>query len=289
MAGPDGKIVFGNRDADEVNSPVEQDGVYRIVIDVTDRENMTYTIELVEAGLPEPAINVLYMIGDAVDTGWSLDLAEPFTYSDGILTWEGNLKANSDFRMNVSNLPEAWFPAIVLKEGTDEAVYCEVWDETQYDQFRVDKAGVYKVTVDASDMEAITYTITYMGEGTFEPEPEKPVVKDEYFVKELYMLGPAYDGAYNVPANDPNAAFTYDDGIWTWEGDLTANIFRFQTQKVDFIPALFMGAADGTLVYVDSYEAANTATHLSVAEAGTYRIVVDGRSAESLTYTITKL
>ena len=286
MAGPDGKIVFGNRDADEVNSPVEQDGVYRIVIDVTDRENMTYTIELVEAGLPEPEINVLYMIGDAVDTGWSLDLAEPFTYSDGILTWEGNLKANSDFRMNVSNLPEAWFPAIVLKEGTDEAVYCEVWDETQYDQFRVDKAGIYKVTVDASDMEAITYTITYVGAGSAEPEPEQPSVNPDYFVQELYLLGPATSAGWSLAAME---SFTYDDGIWTWEGNLAAGEFRFQTQKVDFVPALMMGAEPGTLIYIDSYEAAGAATHLSVAEAGTYRIVVDGRSQDNLTYTITKL
>ena len=54
-------------------------------------------------------------------------------------------------------------------------------------------------------------------------------------------------------------------------------------------PCLFLGATAGTLVYVDNYTDAGTATHLSVAEAGTYRIVVDGRDAENLTYTITKL
>ena len=289
MAGPDGKIVFGNRDADEVNSPVEQDGVYRIVIDVTDRENMTYTIELVEAGLPEPEINVLYMIGTAVDTGWDLASATSFTGADGILTWEGELKANQDFRMTLSNLTDCWFPSICLQKGTQTAVYCETqedWDTGNYEHFKVEQDGVYKIEINVSDLEAITYTITYVGAGSAEPEPEQPSVNPDYFVQELYLLGPATSAGWSLAAME---SFTYDDGIWTWEGNLAAGEFRFQTQKVDFVPALMMGAEEGKLVYVTTYDEAGANPHLSVAEAGTYRIVVDGRSAESLTYTITDI
>ena len=103
------------------------------------------------------------------------------------------------------------------------------------------------------------------------------------------MMGPAFDSGYNIPAAGTAAAFSYNDGIWTWQGELAADIFRFQTQDVDYVPCLFLGASAGTLVYVDNYADANNATHLSVAEAGTYKIVVDGRSQDSLTYEITKL
>lgn len=286
MAGENGKLIFGNRDADEVNTPVAKDGVYRIVLNLTDMENMTYTITLVEEGLPDAAITELYMVGDATDTGWSLDAAVAFTNNNGVFTWEGNLQANKEFRMNVSNLPEMWFPAIVLEKATKKAVYCEVWDAEVYEMFKVDKTGAYQVTVDANDLDNIVVTITYVGAGNTEPEPEEPSVNPDYFVQELYLLGPATSAGWDLSKME---SFTYDDGIWTWEGNLAAGEFRFQTQKVDFVPALMMGAEPGTLIYVDSYEAAGAATHLSVATAGTYRIVVDGRSAESLTYTITDI
>ena len=282
MAGPDGQIIFGNRDADEVNSPVEVDGVYRIVIDVTDKENMTYTITLVEEGLPEPEITTLYVLGPAAN-GWDLAMAPAFEYNDGIFTWEGDLKADQEFRLNVHNGSDMWFPAIVKEIDTQKTVYCEEWDATVYEMFKVAENGNYTITVDARDLENVTVTITLVGEGDFIP------VNPEYFVKELYMMGPAFDGAYNIPAGNAAAAFAYNDGIWTWEGELSADVFRFQTQAVDYVPCLFLGETEGTLVYVDNYTDAGTATHLSVAEAGTYRIVVDGRNADNLTYTITKL
>lgn len=292
MAGPDGRIIFGNRDADEVNTPVDEDGVYRIVVNVTDKENMTYTINLKEVGLPDPEITSLFMYGDATEGGWAVELAQPFTNDGGIFTWEGMLQANKEFRFNVSNEPGWFFPAIVLKRGTDEAVYCESgakWVEdadgdgqNDFEQFKVDRTGIYEVVVDAREYDAITYTITYKGEGNENPEIEG-------FIKELYMLGPAFSGGYDLPGTNAAAAFTYGGGVFTWEGHLNADIFRFQTQKTDFVPCLMMGAEPGTLVYIDTYEAAGAAAHLSVAEAATYRIVVDGKDAAALTYTIEKL
>lgn len=286
MAGEDGQLLFGNRDADEVNTPVEVDGMYRIVLDITDKENMTYTITLLEEGLPDPEITNLYLLGPAGPAGWDLASAPALENNNGIFTWEGDLKANQEFRLNAQNGNEMWFPAIVKEIATGKAVYCENWDATVYAQFTVAENGNYRITVDARDINNITVEITLVGEGNFAPKPE---VKDEYFVKELYMMGPAFDGNYTIPEAGTAAAFSYNDGIWTWQGELAAGIFRFQTQDVDFVPCLFLGATEGTLVYVDNYTDADTATHLSVAEAGTYKIVVDGRSQDSLTYEITKL
>ncbi len=288
MAGEDGELIFGNRDADEVNTPVEKDGMYRIVLDITDKENMTYTITLLEEGLPDPEVTELYLLGPAAN-GWDLGTAPAFEYNDGILTWEGDLKGNQDFRMTLSNLTDMWFPSVTLVAGTQNAVVCEsqeAWDGGGYEHFKVAENGTYRIVVDAKDYDNVTVTITLVGEGDFTPKPE---VNENYFVKELYMMGPAFDGGYNIPAAGTAAAFSYNDGIWTWEGNLSAGMFRFQTQDYDFVPCLFLGATEGTLVYVDNYGDAGTATHLSVAEAGTYRIVVDGRDAENLTYTITKL
>lgn len=288
MAGEDGQLLFGNRDADEVNSPVEKDGMYRIVLDLTDKENnnMTYTITLLEEGLPDPEITNLYLLGPAGPAGWDLASAPALENNNGIFTWEGDLKANQEFRFNAQNGNEMWFPAIVKEIATGKDVYCENWDAAVYEQFKVAENGTYRITVDARELDNITVTIELVGEGNFTPKPE---VKDEYFVKELYMMGPAFDGGYNIPAAGTAAAFSYNDGIWTWQGELAADIFRFQTQDVDYVPCLFLGASAGTLVYVDNYTDAGTATHLSVAEAGTYKIVVDGRSQDSLTYEITKL
>ena len=288
MAGEDGQLLFGNRDADEVNSPVEKDGMYRIVLDLTDKENnnMTYTITLLEEGLPDPEITNLYLLGPAGPAGWDLASAPALENNNGIFTWEGDLKGGQEFRFNAQNGNEMWFPAIVKEIATGKAVYCENWDAAVYEQFKVAENGTYRITVDARELDNITVTIELVGEGNFTPKPE---VKDEYFVKELYMMGPAFDGKYTIPAAGTAAAFSYNDGIWTWQGELAAGEFRFQTQDLDYVPCLFLGATEGTLVYVDNYTDAGTATHLSVAEAGTYKIVVDGRSQDSLTYEITKL
>lgn len=288
MAGPDGQLLFGNRDADEVNTPVEVDGMYRIVLDLTDKENnnMTYTITLLEEGLPDPEITNLYLLGPAGPAGWDLASAPALENNNGIFTWEGDLKGGQEFRMNAQNGTDMWFPAIVKEIATGKAVYCENWDAAVYEQFKVAENGTYRITVDARDFDNITVEIVLVGAGDFAPKPE---VNPDYFVKELYMMGPAFDGGYTIPAAGTAAAFSYNDGIWTWQGELAAGEFRFQTQDVDYVPCLFLGASAGTLVYVDNYADAGVATHLSVAEAGTYKIVVDGRSQDSLTYEITKL
>lgn len=279
MAGENGKIIFGNRDADEVNTPVAEDGVYNITVDVTDKENMTYTIKLVEAGIADTEITALFMYGDATEGGWAVELSQPFTNDNGIFTWEGVLQANKEFRFNVSNESGWFFPAIVLKKGTTEAVYCEAWDENIYSQFMVDKTGVYEVVVNAQKYDAITYTITYKGEGSSEPEPELTI-------NELYLLGDATDAGWSLDAME---AFTNDNGIFTWTGHLLATGgFRFQLSKPgDFVPALMKGETEGTLIYVETYDEAGAAQHLTVAEEGTYTIVVDVRDIENMTYTIT--
>ncbi len=152
-----GVIFYGIYDADESNVPVTEDGRYRITVDTRDRNNVSYAIELVKAGLPGPEIDHLYVLGDAAPGGWALDQMPEFANNGRIFTWTGTLKSSGVFRFNAIN--SDWFPAIVLEKGTDHAVYVTGWDDALYDQFHVARTDIYTVTVDARQYDAITVSI----------------------------------------------------------------------------------------------------------------------------------
>ena len=223
----------------------------------------------------DPKITELYMFGDASPAGWSIPAMEPFANDNGVFVWEGHLKASGNFRFQTQNVD--FMPALVIEKATGKLVYAAAFDANIHDQLSVTVEGRYRVVVDVRDVRDMKYEVTLL-ENEVEP-----------FVKELYMLGPAFSGGYHLPTGNPSAAFTGNDGIFTWEGHLNADVFRFQTQSVDYVPCLMAGSEAGKLIYVDTYEAAGAAAHLSVAVAGTYRIVVDGRDVENLTYEITLL
>lgn len=100
-------------------------------------------------------ISTLYVCGEACDSGWSMldDEINRMTGADGKYFWSGHLEADKEFRFNTK--VGAWFPAIVLRKGTAEAVYIEDWDETLYEQFKVSQSGLYVVNLDISDMNQI--------------------------------------------------------------------------------------------------------------------------------------
>ncbi|MGN1210056.1 MAG: hypothetical protein ACI4TM_00095 [Candidatus Cryptobacteroides sp.] len=282
MAGPDGEILLGTCDEDEVNTPVDENGVYRIVIDTRDRENITYTITLVSAGIPDPEITVLYMFGDATNGGWDLTAKSPFENNDGIFTWKGNLRASGVFRMNTS---EGFFPAIVLEKGTQNAVYCVDWSEDLYDQFSVAEDGYYKVEVDARQWDAITYSIVLTEE---EGGGDEGGEEEKLTITELYILGDATDNGW---ALDTMPAFTNDNGIFTWQGGLkSAGDFRFPTQRVAnaWWPCLEI-APDGSSIWYDADGSKHPANPYRVSEDGVYRIVIDAKDIDNLSYTLTKV
>ncbi|MGN0190340.1 MAG: SusF/SusE family outer membrane protein [Candidatus Cryptobacteroides sp.] len=282
MAGENGKILLGTCDEDEVNTPVAENGVYRIVIDTKNREDITYTITLVSQGIPDPEITVLYMFGDATVGGWDLTAKSPFENNDGIFTWTGKLKASGVFRMNTS---EGFFPAIVLEKGTTKAVYCVDWYEELYDQFSVAEDGEYTVVVDARQWDAITYTITPYegGEESGGEEGEGKLV-----ISELYILGDATENAW---ALDTMPAFTNDNGIFTWQGNLkSTGDFRFPTQRIPNVwwPCLEI-SSDGSEIWYDADGSKHPVNPYRVSADGVYLIVIDAKDIDNLSYTITKV
>ncbi len=277
MLGPDGKVLYGMGDEDESNVPVAEDGVYLLTIDTRNRDNMTWTIELKSAGLPDPEITELYLLGDAAPGGWALDAAPAFTNNDGVFVWEGKLRASGVFRFNTTNLN--FFPAIVKEIATGKPVYAADWDETLYEQFSVDKDGIYQIVVNAKKFDDISVTITFVG--------DTPV--SEYPIEELYLLGDATDAGWSI---DDMPAFAGDKGVFT----LTANLkatggFRFLTQKVGgmWFPAIAKEKATGKAVYVDNGQWDDAVyEHFTVAADGTYEIVVTAKKLEDITVTITQ-
>ena len=160
MLGPDNKVLYGMGDADEVNTPVAEDGIYNVEIDTRDRSNMTWKVELKEAGLPEIEITELWMLGDATVTGWSIDDMEAFELVEGKFVWSGHLYGEpAAFRFMPQKRENGWFPAIVKVIETGESVYCENWDDTVYEMYTVPSEGDYTITVDASDIHNISVEI----------------------------------------------------------------------------------------------------------------------------------
>lgn len=278
MLGENGKIVYGMKDEDEVNQPVAEDGVYRIVVDARVGSNMTYTITLVSSGLPDPEIDNLYLIGDATPVGWSLDAAIPFTNNDGIFTWQGKLKNTGNFRMNTTN--KNWFPAIVIEIASNKPVYCASWDETVYKMFSVETEGIYKIDVDLRVFKNLSVTITRVGD----------VPVDEYPVTELYILGDATTASWDITQMP---AFTGTNGVFSLTTELNASGgFRFLPQKIAglFFPSICREISTGKAVYVESGDEWSTGKyeHFTVPTTGTYKIDVTCTTLDNITCTITK-
>lgn len=265
-----GVIKYAMGDADESNVPVDEDGIYKIVVNTTDHENMSYTIELKNAGLPDPEITNLWLLGDAAPCGWALDLMPEFENNDGIFTWTGTIKASGQFRMNTVN--NNWFPAIVIERATGKAVYCENWDEEVYDMFSVDVTADYTITVDAKKFDNITVSVVLAGEAPAHPT-----------ISELYILGDATDNGW---ALDTMPQFANDNGVFTWQGNLkAAGEFRFPTQRVANVwwPCLVLNE-DATKVVYDEDGSKYVAYH--VAADGEYKIVIDTKDFDNMTCSI---
>ena len=107
------------------------------------------------------AIDELYIIGDATDSGWNLNRMEAFANNGGVFTWEGRLAAGFEFRFPLKKASDSWWPCLMISSDGSRMVYgaCES-DKTVYN---VAESGKYRITVDARNPGNITHTITFLG------------------------------------------------------------------------------------------------------------------------------
>ena len=161
-----------------------------------------------------------------------------------------------------------------------------------------DKAVAVTVTADDNTAEAERTATVTVKAGTLSktvkvtqaakattPEPPGPGEPEgpEVSVTELYMLGSACDTGWSL---DEMQAFTNDNGIFTWTGNLkTTEEFRFPLQKVSnqWWPCLMVNE-DGTgLVYGTSDDEKVIYT---VAETGNYTITINATDVKVANMTV---
>lgn len=213
-------------------------------------------------------IKELYVLGDACDTGWSLDAMPAFeSKGNGIFEWEGHLMPTGSFRLPLQRVANGWWPCLV--KGAENGTLAIGKQDADNNPFTVDTDGVWHITVDTWSM---TYTITYVGE--YVPGG----------ISELYVLGSACDAGWSI---DAMTAFdNKGNGVFEWEGHLNSTgEFRFPLQKMANVwwPCLVKGVEDGTLV-VDNDGSVNRA--FTVSEEGLWHITVN---VVNMTYSMEKV
>lgn len=222
--------------SEDENNPfrVDQDGIYSITISST---SLAIIIELISPVLPEQdPITELYMLGDACDTGWSLDAMTAFeNKGNGIFEWEGHLNAAGEFRFPLQKQSNVWWPCLVM--GATEGTLAIGHGDDEKNQIPIDKDGIWHIKVDVN---AMTYEMTLVKEDG----PEEGGIE----VSELYVLGDATDTGWDLGAM--TAFENKGDGKFEWEGHLKpTGQFRFPLQKESNVwwPCLVKGAEEGTL------------------------------------------
>ncbi len=247
---------------------VDADGFVAVKSATLSKGFSTGTIKSLGAVSNLSFIKELYVLGDACDTGWSIDAMPAFeNKGNGIFEWEGHLNPSGAFRFPLQKVANEWWPCLVM--GTEAGSLVIDKDGSVNSAFTVDTDGVWHVTVDTWSM---TYTITYVSE--YVPGG----------IAELYVLGDACDAGWSL---DAMTAFeNKGNGIFEWEGHLNSTgQFRFPTQKMADIwwPCLIMGATEGTLA-LDMDGSVNR--YFTVSEEGVWHITVD---VVNMTYSMEKV
>lgn len=219
-------------------------------------------------------IEHLYPVGAALPWGWDNMAAEEMTNNGGIFTWQGEIKAHEDFKFLLQKEENGWWPGLVRdKDSVDPYAIIVGTGDNMDVKFHVDEHGIYLITINAKDSEAIKMTV----------ELKEKINDDPIVVTELYLLGDST--AWGWSLDDMEAFENKGDGLFTWTGELTAGgELRFPLQKKSntWWPCLVKGATDGTLAvgYSD-----NDKNNIDVPEDGTYTINVN---SNEMTYTIEK-
>lgn len=207
------------------------------------------------------------MLGGACDTSWELSMMLPFTYENGLWTWEGNLSSNETFRFPLQKLDfTSWWPCLV--PNLDGTAVDYRTNDGQYGSFSLSESGYYKIVVDSSDG---SMSINRLGDK-----------RKRDFIRELYLLGPAVpDVGWNLESVKNNT-FLNNNGIFTWEGHLISGELAISPHTFSLTPRLSY-IEDGKLAYDQI-----PLTDITINQDGIYKIVVDARDCDNITYELIK-
>ena len=174
---------------------VESDGYYKITVDPV---TLAMTIErLSDRQAFVPQVTELYVLGDAVDTGWSLDHMPAFENNNGVFTWTGHLKANARYRFPMQR--NYWPCLCATTDGSTVNYGINDPDETHYP---IPQAGVWTITINLTNWASRSISFELV-EADPETEPSYTVagtfVSAEGYWKEAGAAGlMALEGDYYV-------------------------------------------------------------------------------------------
>lgn len=216
-----------------------------------------------------PKFSEVYLLGNGFACGWNRD-QEDFKMNKAgrIYSWTGLMQKGQDFRFTINN--DAWWPSLIpsdgstVEDGTSAGLTLGGSDSST--QFSVSKDGEYTITIDATDMDNLTYSIALNAEI---PTPQ-------------YIFGDATQKGWDVTADsdyqltaDRNAGFLH----YCWTGDLRAGSFKFFTEAGSWGKIWNRGGTSGTdwfnLAWRETAPAGDEDLNFSVENTGNFTVTCD--------------
>ena len=188
---------------------VDESGSYRLTFDLN---NFTITAQYIDGDVVEP----VYLVGGATPGGWDLDKATEMTSvkgKAGEYVWTGNLSKGEMKACSVKDYDNAPFyrpksdGVSISKSGVSNS---EMEFSLSPDRkWNITDAGEYEITLNTFEM---TITGEYLGATQ---------------VGALYLIGDAVPSQWDI--NNPTAMKKTSDGVFTYEGELSAGSFQALT------------------------------------------------------------
>ena len=201
-------------------------GKYRLTFNTAD---MTFDAEFLD-NAPE-LLPSLYMIGEAPAGGWSLhDATEIATDTENLYVWEGVLKEGTMKACVTKDFSAPFYrPASANCEISENGVadHTMVFTTDPDDQWKIVKAGKYRLTFNTADM---TFNAEYL---------ESAAV-----IAPLYMIGDATAGGWSLDDATELTPVDGVDGEYTWTGTLRLGAMKACTKKDFSAPFYRPSAAD---------------------------------------------
>ncbi|WP_262248968.1 SusF/SusE family outer membrane protein [Parapedobacter soli] len=234
---------------------IESTGNYIVTVDLLE---LTITI----APGSEPLYDQLWLLGDAVPTGWDIQAPTPMRVDSSnlfVFNYYGMMNAgefkiptatgdfNTDYFMPLENHQDISLDGMQLVPGGNPDY-----------KWKIDQAGPYKVTL---DMEQLTIAI-------------RPFVP----YTEIWMVGDASPVGWNIDNPHPMTPDPTDPYVFTYEGPMNAGEFKFPLATGNWGADFFMpevnGAGPGStrMKFVPKGE---PDFKWKIERAGTYRIVIN--------------
>ena len=243
--------------------------VARLTASADGKSMTSNTVKVKVSKIRNGNLPALYVIGAATPGGWDLSKAEKMAAFNNTYSCEIDLLRNEDFKFVTQNT--AWWPGLV-NASSDPLVYRPVYIQEQLDEaddlkFRVEVSGKYSLTVDASDLDAITM---------------EAVLLEAKKTETIYMAGEATGFGYDRGSTEARLLKPVEnqDDVYRWTGRLEGGKdFKFLASEIEWVPSYNRDAKASsywTMVRRVSYDEPDE--KFQVKETGTYVVTINTRT-----------